>query len=153
MFVRRILLVISAMLMFAMAVVPTFAQTTRTVTVTESQINESFRVTNPARRQITDKKVDLQAGQVVISANVTGRNFGPFAVSVTLVPTVGSNGRVTWTVTAATANGQTASGEILTIINNNIVASWRNLVRNHTTGRVTSLVITDTEAIYTLAAR
>ncbi len=151
--IRRLFLAVTAIMMLAMAVVPTFAQNTRTVTVTETQLNETYRVTNPARRQITNKNVDLQAGQVVISATVSGRNFGPYAVSVTLVPTIGSNGRVTWTVTAATANGQTASGDILTIINNNLVTAWRNLVRNHTNGRVISLTITDTDATYTLAAR
>lgn len=151
--IRRFFLAVTAILMLAMAAMPTFAQNTRTVTVTETQINQTYRVTNPARRQITEKRVDLQAGQVVITANVTGRNFGPFAVSVTLVPTVNSNGRVTWNVTAATANGQAATGEILTIINNNIVAGWRNLVRNHSAGRVTALTITDTDATYTLATR
>lgn len=152
--VRRLFIAMTAVVMLAMAAVPTFAQsTTRTVTITEAQINSTYRINNPVRRQITHKKVDLQAGQVVISATVTGPNFGPFDVSVTFVPTVGGNGRVTWTVTAATANGQPASGEILTIINNDIMSSWRRYVYTHTNGRVTALTITDTEMIYSITTR
>lgn len=103
------LIALLVLIVGAMAFPTLAADKTKTVTVSlsESDINSSFRVTNPRLRTITDVKVDLQPGQVVIRATYTTPKTSPIPVSVTLAPTV-SNGRVTWTVLSATANGKAA---------------------------------------------
>src|SRR4051812_14179490 len=45
-----------------------------TKTLTETQINSSFRVTNPANRNLTNVNVNLQSGQVTLSATYTWRS-------------------------------------------------------------------------------
>lgn len=134
----------------AAAVVPALAQnTTTTVTVTETQFNETYRVTNPPRRSVSNVVVDLQPDQAVVSATLTERNKTALAVVVTLVPTV-SNGRITWSATAATASGEAISGDLLTQINNSIAASWRNYVKGKSKpGRVVSVEITDDDLTIT----
>jgi hypothetical protein len=116
--------------------------------VTESDINSSFRVTNPRNRKITNVVVDLQAGQAVITATFTAPNTSPIPVSVTMVPTL-SNGRVTWAVSAASANGQSASSELLAQINASIGSSWRNYWKSKNMGKVTAFTITDDSVTWT----
>ena len=151
---RKPLFVVLLIAIMAALAVPTFAQeTTRTVTRTEAQINSSYRVTNPARRSITNMYVDLQPEQVVITATVTFRRGEPAQTETTLVPTI-TNGRVYWTVISATVNGQPASADLLAQINASITSSWRNYVRREApTGRVSAIEITDDDITVTLTSR
>jgi hypothetical protein len=131
-------------------VLPTLAAD-KTVSLTETQINDSYRVTNPRNRKITEVHVDLQPGQAVITATFTAPNTKPIPVSVTLVPSL-SNGRVYWTVSAATANGQAASSDLLAQINASISSSWRNYWKGKVTGKVTAFTISDDSVTWTKAS-
>lgn len=146
---RKLSLVAVLMVVLAAMVFPTLAaEKTVTVSISESDINSSYRVTNPRNRKISDVVVDLQAGQAVISATFTTASSSPIAVSVTLVPTL-SNGRVTWSVSAASANGQPASADLLAQINASISSSWRNYWKNKNMGKVTAFTITDDTVTWT----
>jgi hypothetical protein len=124
---------------------------TRTRVITEADINSSYRVTNPARRAITDVVVDLQPGQVVISSTHVYANRSYDVVSV-FTPTI-TGGRVVWQAQSITANGQAASQALVDQVNTSIMTSWRNYVRMQVSGRVQSIEITDNEIIITRAGR
>jgi hypothetical protein len=136
----------------AVMVVPAFAQNTgtmRTTTLTEEQINESFRVTNPLGRRVSDVVVDLQPGQAVVSAKITDRRQKVTDVVGTFVPSV-RNGRIYWEVSFLTANGEPVSADLLAQINASIATSWRNYIKGKaSTGRISALEITETEAVIT----
>jgi len=147
--VRKFSLVAVLMVVLAAMAFPTLAaEKTVTVTLTESDINSSYRVTNPRNRTITGVNVDLQAGQVVITATFTAPKTSAIPVSVTLVPSV-SSGRVYWTVSSATANGQAASSDLLTQINASITSSWRNYIKGKTPGKITSFTVSDSSLTWT----
>lgn len=147
--VRKLSLVALLVVVFAAMAFPTLAaEKTVTVTLSETDINSSYRVTNPARRSVSDVYVDLQTGQAVITATFDGPNISPIPVSVTLVPTV-SNGRLTWTVSEATANGQPASADLLKQINTSISTSWRNYWKGQVTGKVTAFTISEDSVTWT----
>ncbi len=137
-----------------LVVAPTLADDSAvTRTITEQQINESYRVTNPARRAVSDRLVDLQPGQVVVNEIVTRRGQEPVAVVVVYTPSV-QNGRLFWTTVSVTRDGQPASQDIIDQINNHRQSSWRNYWRlNGPEGRVQSVTISDTEIVITLSAR
>jgi hypothetical protein len=123
----------------------------RTVTLTEAQINSSYRVTNPARRGVTNVSVDLQPGMAVIASTHTIRSRGAntvYSCSSTWTPGI-TNGVVIWTLGGATCNGQPASAELTTQMNSHIGSSWRNYWRTQRGGRVVSVSVTDNEVIYT----
>src|SRR5262245_39653523 len=102
---RKFALVLVVIPALAVMIAPTFAaDTTKQIVIQESDINASYWVTNPAWRAVTDRSVDLQPGQVVVSETITRRGHDPVAVTITYVPSV-SNGRVYWTATAATLDG------------------------------------------------
>jgi hypothetical protein len=150
--VIRILFVVMLFAGLALPLASVGAQgSSRTRVITEAQINESYRVTNPARRAISNVVVDLQPGQVVISSTHTYPNTTYDVVSV-WTPTI-SNGRITWQASSITANGQPASQELIDQVNTSILTSWRNYWRNQTTGRVQSIVISDTDITITRAGR
>ncbi len=122
------------------------------VTVTEAQINASFAVTNPVNRNLSDVYVDLQPGQVVItatySARVRGSGVQTVSTAVVITPTV-SNGRVEWGVVSATANNQSVSPELIDQINNALNASWRRWIAGQApAGRVSSVPISDSDITY-----
>jgi hypothetical protein len=147
--VRKLsLIALLVVILGAMAFPTLAAERTVTVTLTESDINSSYRVANPRLRTITDVNVNLQPGQVVITATFTTPRTNPIPVSVTLVPSV-SNGRVFWTVSAATANGQTASADLLAQINASISTAWRNYWKGKHPGYVTSLTVSDDSITWT----
>ncbi|MBK8022751.1 MAG: hypothetical protein IPK19_15290 [Chloroflexi bacterium] len=131
------------------------AQEEKTLSFTEDQVNNTFWVTNPRNRHLSDVFVDLQPGQVTISAtytkrlNRTGTQTEEHSLSVTLVPSV-VNGRVSWTVTAAMGDGQPASGDLLAQINAHLAASWRRWISStRPAGRITGVTITDDAITYT----
>lgn len=138
---RTLAFVIVLLALLIPAALPAFAA--RTITITEDQINNSFRVNNPVGRRISNVHVDLQPNQAVITASWTNRNT-TYAIAATYVPRV-SSGRVYWTVTSMTANGQPASADLITQVNNSISASWYNFVRQQAgAGRFTAITISDT---------
>jgi Tfp pilus assembly protein FimT len=140
----KLLTVVAMIGVMAGMAAPAFAQTTNTRTITESEINSAYWVTNPTNRAVTNRSVDLQAGKVVVSATVTRRGKDPVQVVTTYVPTI-TNGRVYWSVTAKTRNGQAVPADVLAQINAHISASWRNFFKQKAgAGRITSIVITDT---------
>ena len=142
------LIALLVVILGAMAFPTLAAEKIVTITLTERDINSSFRVTNPRHRTITNVKVDLQPGQVYITATFTAPKTSPIPVSATLVPSV-SNGRVYWTVSAATANGKPASADLLAQINASISTSWRNYWKGKNPGHVTSLTVTDDSISWT----
>jgi hypothetical protein len=122
---------------------------TSTRTVTEAQINQSYAVTNPVRRSITERTVDLQPGQVVVTSTLTRRSGVPVAATVTLVPSV-ADGRVVWSVTAVTVGGQPVSDALFAQIQARVETSWSRFVKEQLgTGVVTAVAVSDTEIIYT----
>lgn len=148
---RKLSLIALLVLILGAMAFPTLAADktkTVTVTLTESEINSSYRVTNPRHRSISSVNVDLQTDQVVITATFTAPKTSPIPVSVTLVPSL-SNGRVFWTVSSATANGQPASADLLTQINASITSSWRNYWKGKNPGYVTALTVSDDSITWT----
>jgi predicted PurR-regulated permease PerM len=130
-----------------LAAVPAFAQESKTMTITEDRINESYRVTNPIRRSLSDVSIDLQPGQIVQTATYTRRGQNTAQVVSTFVPSV-SNGRIYWSVSSVTTDGEAISESLLDQINTSIESSWRRYFKEQRApGRVTSVEITDTEII------
>ncbi len=150
--IRKVSITLILLTVLAAAVVPAFAQEhTRTYTKTEAQINQSYAVTNPWRRTLSDVHVDLQDGQAVISATYTRRRTEAIAVSSTVVPSL-ENGRLYWTVTTVSANGAPVSDELLAQINAQITTSWVNYwKRNAAVGHITGVQITEDSISVTVA--
>lgn len=116
-------------------------------TLTEQQINDSYRLNNPRRAAISDMSVDLQPNQVVINATHTGRN-NTVVTSTTMVPSV-SDGRVYWEVTSVvTDSGVEAPAELLEQVNTWIAASWRVYIKQQYPGIITDVIVTDTDITY-----
>lgn len=144
-------LVSGVVLLCALAVFaqPTFAAT-RTKTLTESTINASYHVTNPKPRQISEMSVDLQPGQVVFNFVWTTRAKKASPVVATLTPSV-TDGKVTWTLTSMTVNGEPISADLQTQINTRISSSWAKYIRGKAgAATVTDLTITDTDITWTV---
>lgn len=150
---RKISLAVLVVGILAVFVAPSFAQVQRTITITEEDINNSFRVTNPARVSISNKSVDLQSGQVVVTVTYTPRRGtanNSYTIATTLVPTI-SNGRVTWTATSVVVTGTGITNQQINQANSVIASAWRTLSQGYT-GRyqVTALTITETDITYTV---
>ena len=137
--------------LLAVLVVPTFAaDTTKQIVVQETDINSSYWVTNPSWRAVTDRSVDLQSGQVVVSETITRRGHDPVAVTATYVPSV-ANGRIFWTATAVTKDGNPVSEDFLNEINSHMTSSWRHYIREHRIpGHVTQVDISDSAMTITV---
>lgn len=144
-FIRLSLIAIVLVSVLAVALVPASgvsAQTTRTKSLTETQINQSYRITNPLIRTVSNRVVDLQPGQAVISATLTFRN-GTVANTVAVYTPYISNGRIYWTLVSATVNGQAASSGMISQINSSLGTSWRNYIRQYFgTGKVSAVEVT-----------
>ena len=150
------LLIVALPMVSAQAATPSAVGT---LTITETQINNSFRVTNPINRHITNVHVDLQSangGQVEITGTYTwrtGHGTQSANIAVVLVPVV-SNGRLYWNVTSITDNGQPASADLVAEVNAHLAAAWRNYIKGKLpTGRIVSVTITDTEITFTYTPR
>lgn len=148
---RKFALLFTLVAVLVVGVLPAVAQTsTCIITWTEDEINQSYRVTNPARRSVSNMSVDLQPGQVVISATITLPRHQPVAVITTMTPYI-ENGRLFWTVSAVASDGSAISDELLGQINTTITSSWQNYIRTTGySGAVTAIDITDTDLTVTL---
>lgn len=116
-------------------------------------MNASFRVTNPPRRVVDAKTIDLQPGQVVITYQVSRRSgrqtVREYTVAATFTPRI-ENGRLSWTLADATVNGADATAEQLADINTRISLSLPSILRSRAeTGRITGITITDTDLTVT----
>lgn len=122
------------------------------ITVTETQVNSTYRVTSPLRRQVSNLVVDLQPGQAVITLTWTtrGRDSSAIPVSTTWTPVI-SNGRLSWTLASATSNGAPISNELRAQINAALSTSWRNYWRSQHPGRLTAVEVTASELRLTWA--
>jgi len=102
---------------------PTVAVTDGTiqVTYTESEVNEAYRITNTRRATISDVYVDLQLGQVSISATYTPRRGDPIETVTVVVPEVNDN-ILTWVIVSVSADGLVVDDP--TAINDLIANSW-----------------------------
>jgi hypothetical protein len=140
--IQKVAVVVCMLIVLGAMVVPTFAaDTSKSVSISETQINDSYWVTNPVWRAVTDRSVDLQAGQVVVSETITARRGDPVAVAITYVPSI-SNGRVYWSASAMTKDGQAVSQELLDEINAHMSSSWVHYWKEHRQpGRVTAIDI------------
>ena len=124
-----------------------------TRTLTEAQINSSFRVSNPINRHFSNVSVDLQPGQAVVSATMTVR--APRGQASTTYQTVSTwapsivNGAVRWTLVSATANGSPASSQLISHINTSIGTSWRAYWRAQHPGRATGVTVDDNQVVIT----
>jgi len=152
--IRKFILVFGLLALLAIAAVPAFAADfTKTVTITETQINDSYWVTNSVWRAVSDRSVDLQTGQVVVSETITLRNGNAVSVTATYTASV-SNGRIIWTATARTRNGEAVSEELLAQINANMSSSWARFWKEHRqAGRVTAIDISEDAITVTLTSR
>jgi len=152
------LLVIAALILGGTLVIsstPAAAQapTIKTVIVTEAQVNNWYRFTNPIRRSVTSLVADFQPGQVVITSTAKYRDNKTLVIVTTLVPSV-SNGRLYWSVTNATANDKSASPSLISQINAQITTSWLYYFKSKApTGHITGIQITDSEADITVQPR
>jgi hypothetical protein len=136
------------------------AEATATLTFTEREINDSYWVSNPVNRHISDVYVDLQAengGQVTISAVYTWRPVGGGSRSVDVVVVIKPrivNGRLIWDVVAIRADGQPASTEIVRQVNAHLTASWRRYIIDQLPmGRLTDVSISDEDITFTYIPR
>ena len=147
-----LLVIVSALLALSIAAVSA-EPASATVTITEAQINSSFRVTNPVYRRLTNVRVDLQPGQAVVSATLTVR--APRGQTTTVYQTVSTwipsivNGRVSWTLSSATVNGSPASSQLVSQINAAVGASWRTYWRSQHPGRATAITVDDNQVVVT----
>lgn len=119
-----------------------------TLRLTEEAINDSFRVSERFRDRFDVNGVDLQPGQVVLSAEVTLRDSS-FTLTMVVVPIV-VEGRIEWQVTSITSDNAQASDALLQQVTRAFESAWRNYVRMQTGARVVlDITITDTDLTIT----
>ena len=152
--IRKIGLSLVVLVLLAALAIPTFAaDVTKTVSVTETQINDSYWVTNLAWRAVSDRSVDLQPGQVVVSETITPRKGDAVEVTITYTPSV-TNCRIVWAASAMTKDGTAVSQELLGQINAHMSSSWVHYWKTHRRpGRVTAIDISDDAITVTLTSR
>lgn len=132
--------------------VPTVAAQ-ESYTVTEAQINENFRVSNPRIAAISAASVDLQPGQVVIRGTVAPVTGGTYDVVATYSPSV-VEGDVFWTLVSASVNGSSATADQLDTINATLSAGWQSWWRGATAGlNIIAITVSDTAITYTYDGR
>jgi hypothetical protein len=140
----------------AATVVPDrWQKTTQTFTVTQDQINSSYRVTNPRDRQITDVSVTVEAGQVSVAATITKPGKDPIA-TVSIWQPVIRVGLVDWKFVSATANGQPVTPDVKLILIrlhqialHNVV--W-SIIRHNAPVRIFATNVTLTDGLITITA-
>lgn len=143
--------IIAVMMGLFAAQTPAYAASTTRV-ITEEQINASYRVTNPARRGVSNLKVDLQPGKAVISGTWQPRKKDKTAVAfeASFTPSI-ENGRVVWTLVSVTSNGEPISSDLQAQLNNRISSSWARYAKaKGAKGKVTEVTISDSEITYTI---
>ncbi|MFN8417821.1 MAG: hypothetical protein U0528_01010 [Anaerolineae bacterium] len=144
----RSLLCLSLIAVIAITALPSTsasAATTVTKTYTETQINNSYRITHPLRWRVTNLRVDLKPGYALVTATHEYRTGKTVTTNTTFVPIL-SNGRLTWNVISFTYNDKAVSQDVINQINNSINSAWRNWFKTKLpAGKLTSVTITDVD--------
>jgi hypothetical protein len=108
------------------------AATSKTITITEAEINQSKRVTNPTRYTVSNVYFDLQPGQVVVTATYTPRNSTlPAYATISTWSVAVVSGRIEVTLVSASANGKALPNDLLTAINAGIKSGVRAAITNY----------------------
>lgn len=152
-FLITVVIVAALLIPFSMVA----AQSSVTRTITEDDINASFAITNPVRRQFSDLAVDLVAPDTAVMTGVyTTRTFRSGTTSYNFAATYIlslTNGRIFVSLDNLTVNGGAGSQSIVNQINAQINASWIRYLQNEIPGRITAFEVTDTALIITYAVR
>jgi len=112
----------------AAPVANSWEKTTKTISITQDQINSSYHVTNPRDRQITDVSATVEQGQVSVAATITKRGEAPVA-TVSIWEPVIRYGLIDWKFVSATANGQPVTPDLKQILIRIHQVELRNLIR------------------------
>lgn len=140
--IRRMLTIGALLGLASLIVAPSLAQRS-TITVTEAEINASYRINNPARLSVTSKSVDLQPGQVYLTTSWQTRQGGRYTSYVTLVPVIEA-GNLNWRATSARVEGLTGRGQqvLIDAVTSGWQATTRELVLRYD---VDGITISDSE--------
>lgn len=112
----------------------------QTKVITEAEVNESFRATNPIRRGVTNTSVDIQEGQAVISYTLT-RRAGSADVTATYTATA-VDGDIVWTLIDLDINGAGANESAVERINQSLAAAlWRTVKAQYQFFTVTDVTL------------
>jgi hypothetical protein len=88
---------------------PAVTRTEKTIIVTEDQINNSYWITHPIRRAVSNKRVSLNAdGTVLISATITTSNGVAHSAQAIWKPYI-SRGVLIFNFQSATVDGRPAN--------------------------------------------
>jgi hypothetical protein len=123
------------------------------LTVTESQINNSYAVNINRFPSVTDQTVDLQPGRAVITTTLNLPNVAEPVVTVAaLTPEVSAN-TISWVVSEVTINGQPPAVTLDQPVELLVVSRWRYYAQLATldAGAVVAVEITDDAIIYSLS--
>ncbi len=125
---------------------PVFDLGAGSLVVTEEYINNAYQVTHPGGYRISDVVVDLQPGQVVITANLNLNDGRVLVEQATFVPSV-QNGVIVWTITQVTLDGEALDAETIARFNEEAAAGWLSVLvwEQVSTNRITNVIVTDTE--------
>lgn len=158
---KRVMFIVGIVVLSLTTTFAASAQEARTVTVNETEINESFRVTNPYRASVSNRAVDLQAvgenGQAVVSGTVTLRrtsqSYNAVATYAPLASTITDGiGGVDWELLSLTISGQPTE-RARAQINSILGEGWRNYIQEQIgRGNLIDLQISDAEIVYTFQA-
>lgn len=123
---RRFLTICTLLLgLLGVMAAPSLAQSS-TITISEAEINASYRISNPARLSVTSKSVDLQPGQAYITTSWQTRQGGRYTSYVTLVPVIEA-GNLNWQATSARVEGLTGRGQQVLI--DAVTSGWQATTR------------------------
>ena len=152
---RNFAIVCVLIALVALSVTPAFAQDsqpTYTVTFTEDEINAWFQVETSTRYRVSDVLVDLQAGQLTLSATITPARAGsPYSAAITYVPEL-SDDEVFWNVSSVLVNGQPATDKQIAQINAALASSWQRYIKEQIEiVAIHGVTITDTTLSYTIS--
>jgi hypothetical protein len=147
---RTLLSLLLVALLFV-GTLPAVAQQTTTIVITEAQIKSSYAVAVSPALRITEEKVDLQVGQIVISATLVPQSGALLKTVTTLKPNV-TDGYLNWVVIQVLVNGEEATDALSDQINTALLKPWRAYARTLTGQTVTKVDITETTLTITVTS-
>lgn len=114
--IRKSAFVVALLAVIAVFAVPTFAQdnppaqpsTSRTITITQQQINDRLAKMN--RPRVSNAKVTLGNGDISATFTLTDKDKKTYDIAVDVTPSV-KDGRIVWTLNSLTVNGQKATDQ------------------------------------------
>src|SRR5260221_6995528 len=130
-------------------------KTTKTFTITQDQINASYRVTNPRDRAVSNVSVTVEQEQVRIAATFTKPGQTPVNTISIWQPVV-RYGLLDWKFMSATANGQPVTPDLKAIVirihHVALLNTVRALVRHASPVRTSITNVTLTPGLVTITA-